>query len=271
MLEYENSKNTEQTENFAVFGLQNSLHARLLRRIILAQKGVIAAGVNFACDKALVRYDSEETRVETIIGRAGWGGVSLLIENEITQDLINRRREAEFSAVKRKLLLTIILAALLSGLAFFDLFGAAENYFHVAALVLFIFYFSKFSVMLKKRRTNCKTNSLIAKTKKIATIVRDDDKEELIDVESISENDIMLVKAGEKIAADGTIISGTSLIDEQIFSDASAKVEKFVGDKVYAETINLTNPITILISAVGKETEFAKMTREVEDEIMSDR
>jgi len=261
------NENTEITENFAVFGLQNPLHARLLKGLIRKQKGVIAAAVNYDSEKAVVRYNSGRTRNEIIMEKAKKLGVSLVIENEMTQDLINRRREYDLTAVKLKLLLSVILAVLFSLIMFFKLFDFATQYFVIAALILSAVYLIKF--LEKRSKLLRKSNTVqIAKISKTAMIIRDDGKEELIDVESISEGDILLVNAGERISADGTIVSGTSLVDERIlFDETNLAVVRFVGDKVCAETINLTNPITILVSAVGNKTEFAKKTRKTEEEM----
>jgi len=320
----------EKTERFACFRLQSSVQARTLKKALLAQKGVIAAAVNFSAEKAFVRFDTQEIRIENIIDIAKKYGVSFGLENETKQDLVSRRREAEFSAVKRNLILcSILIIPLLISMLFkwFDIdiefinylnkpiiqfilatpivfllsfrhilnmikspfsfstlvvsgsFGAYflsiyygffekdiyRLYFDTAAIILIAVYFSKFFEMRTKIKISDELSEVISDTPTTATKICDDDKEELVDIEQVYENDILVVKNGERILADGVIISGASSISESALTGASIPANKKVGDNVFAGTLNIANPITISVNAVGEKTKLAGIVRSFEE------
>jgi cation transport ATPase len=102
-------------------------------------------------------------------------------------------------------------------------------------------------------------------TAQTAKVIRDDGSEELIDAGGVKDDDILLVEPNEQIVADGIIVSGNAQIDESIFSGINIPVEKKVGDKVYARTMNLTNSFTIMVCNIGEKTEFSKIVRMVEN------
>jgi Cu+-exporting ATPase len=138
-------------------------------------------------------------------------------------------------------------------------------YLDTAVIILIFVHLGKFFDMKTKRRIASELSRLVKITAKTATLVRDNNREELIDVESVCEDDILTVKNGEQIVADGVIISGGSSIDESMLTGVSVPIDKKVGDKVYAGTFNITNPISVSVSGVGEKTELSRIVRKVED------
>ena len=84
-------------------------------------------------------------------------------------------------------------------------------------------------------------------------------------LEEIELQDILLVKAGEKIPLDGVIIEGESTINESMLTGESIPVSKKVGDSVYGATVNGEANLKIRVEAIGEDTVIAKIIHLVED------
>ncbi len=75
----------------------------------------------------------------------------------------------------------------------------------------------------------------------------------------------MIVAAGERLAADGVVEQGESRIDLSLLTGESAPQPVRIGDKVLAGTLNLTAPLTVKVTAAGKDTTLADIARLMED------
>lgn len=81
----------------------------------------------------------------------------------------------------------------------------------------------------------------------------------VVDIEDVAAGDIVVVKPGEKIAVDGTVVEGESFVDESMLTGESIPVEKKAGEKVYAGTINQTGSFCFKAEKVGAETSLAQI------------
>ncbi|MBP8915603.1 MAG: cadmium-translocating P-type ATPase [Chitinophagales bacterium] len=86
-----------------------------------------------------------------------------------------------------------------------------------------------------------------------------------VDTESLKENDIILIKPGEKVAADGIILEGESFMNESMLTGESKPVSKIKGDKVIAGSINGNGSIKVTVSHTVKESYLAQVIKLVED------
>src|SRR6185369_4465347 len=86
-----------------------------------------------------------------------------------------------------------------------------------------------------------------------------------VKTDSLKENDIILIKPGEKIAADGNITDGDSWIDESLLTGESKPVEKRKGDKVIAGAINGNGAIRVAVSHAAKESYLSQVIKLVHD------
>lgn len=86
-------------------------------------------------------------------------------------------------------------------------------------------------------------------------------KEEEVDITKLKEGDIVLVKPGEKIPADGNIIDGTANVDEALISGESKPIEKKKEDMVVAGTICLDGALTIALSRVGEHSTIGQIQK----------
>ncbi len=89
-------------------------------------------------------------------------------------------------------------------------------------------------------------------------------KTRLVSVELLQPGDRFIVRPGEKVAADGIVVSGRTTVDESLLSGESRPVEKYPGSTVTGSAINLTGVIEVEALRVGEQAELAKIIALVE-------
>ena len=125
--------------------------------------------------------------------------------------------------------------------------------FDSAAMIIAFVSIGKYLEALGKVRTNDAVSSLLKLEPQYATVIRDG-QESRIPVEELRKGDLLLVKPGEGIPADGRVESGSSDVDESMLTGESLPVAKNVGDMVYAATVNGTGSLRITAEQVGRDT-----------------
>jgi Cu2+-exporting ATPase len=95
------------------------------------------------------------------------------------------------------------------------------------------------------------------------------DRTEEVPLDALREGDIVLVRPGERIPADGVVVQGSSAVNESMITGESRPVEKREGDKVIAGTINGAGSLRIKVTAAGERTALAGIMRLVEQAQMS--
>jgi Cu+-exporting ATPase len=86
-----------------------------------------------------------------------------------------------------------------------------------------------------------------------------------IDANALVAGDTILVKPGERVAADGTVVDGQSSLDEAMLTGESLPVDKAEGSPVYAGTLNHQGALTVRVARSGSDTSLARIARAVED------
>lgn len=157
--------------------------------------------------------------------------------------------EATISSKKLNVELLMILAAMGS---------AIIGYWLEGAILIFIFGLSGALETYTMNKSHREISSLMDLQPEEATRLVDD-KEEVLPVEELSIGDILLIRPGERIPADGKIIMGQTIIDEAAISGESIPVTKSQGDEVFAGTVNLRGIIRIEMSKSSDETLFHKI------------
>ncbi len=89
--------------------------------------------------------------------------------------------------------------------------------------------------------------------------------EQRVAVEDLLVGDLVIVRPGEKIAADGVVIEGSSAVDESMVTGESVPVDKGVGDTVVGATLNTNGRLVVRATGVGQDTQLARMARLVEE------
>jgi Cu+-exporting ATPase len=96
-------------------------------------------------------------------------------------------------------------------------------------------------------------------------VLRDGGREETVPVTDLKAGDRFLVRPGEKIATDGTVVEGSSAVDASMLTGESVPVEVGSGDPVTGATINAGGRLVVRATRVGADTQLARMARLVED------
>lgn len=86
-----------------------------------------------------------------------------------------------------------------------------------------------------------------------------------VKVDTLKENDIILVKPGEKVAADGIILDGESYLNESMLTGESKPIQKIKGDKVIAGSINGNGSFKVTVSHAAKDSYLSQVVKLVDD------
>ena len=139
-----------------------------------------------------------------------------------------------------------------------------DLYFESAGMILTLITMGKFLETRSKGKTGEAIARLMDLAPKTATVLRDGVEIEL-PVEDVRVGDKIVVRPGEAIAVDGVIVEGASAVDESALTGESLPVDKTVGDKVAAATINRSGSFVFEAQRVGEDTTLAQMIRLVEE------
>ncbi len=143
-------------------------------------------------------------------------------------------------------------------------FWPVLNYAGVGAMIMAFHLTGRYIETKAKGRASQAIRKLLELGAKSARIIVDGEEKE-IPIEQLKENDLMLVKPGEKIPTDGLIIDGQSAIDESMATGESMPVKKKVGDEVIGATINQRGLLKIKATKVGKDTFLSQVVKMVEE------
>ena len=139
-----------------------------------------------------------------------------------------------------------------------------ESYYDVTIVVITFIALGKYLEARSKLKTGDAIESLLNLQAKTALVLRNGIETE-IPIEQVVHGDSIVIKPGAKIPVDGTIIDGTSFIDESMVTGEPIPVEKTIGDHVVAGTINTNSTFAFTATKVGSETLLASIIKMVED------
>ena len=145
--------------------------------------------------------------------------------------------------------------------------GMAESphvYFEVAVSVTVFLLAGRYFEARAKRRAGDALRALLALGARNATVLRDGE-EVVIEAALIKVGDLIVVRPGEIIAADGIVQDGESTIDASMLTGESVPVDVAKGSKVTGTTVNLSGRIIVKARRVGADSTFAQMTKLVRD------
>ena len=141
--------------------------------------------------------------------------------------------------------------------------GAAV-YFEAAAAITTFLLAGRYFEATAKTQSSEALRALLTMGASEATRLKDG-REERVPIDFLKLDDEFVVRPGEKIATDGVIVSGTSAIDESMVTGESVPVDKVPGDKVLGATVNANGRLVVRATALGGDTELARMARMVEE------
>ncbi len=136
-------------------------------------------------------------------------------------------------------------------------------YFDTAATIVTLILLGKMLEARAKRRSAEALTSLMHLQPETAVVLRNE-REETIAAASVQIRDTVVIRPGDRIPVDGTVISGVTTVDESMVTGESMPVEKKEGDAVVGGTINGSGSMRIRAEAVGSATVLARIIRTVE-------
>ena len=137
-------------------------------------------------------------------------------------------------------------------------------YFESSAMIISFILIGRLLEDRAKRDTSSAIRRLAGLRPKTVSVITPDG-EKTVRISQIRPGDILSVKPGEKIAADGTVFSGDSFIDESMLSGEPVPVAKKPGDRVYAGTVNQKGAFRMAAEKVGTDTVLSRIIHMVQD------
>ena len=132
------------------------------------------------------------------------------------------------------------------------------------AVIIFLFYLAEFLENYAGNRARKSIESLLKLAPDKATI-KINDKHIKLDVNDVKVNDILVVRPGEKISLDGTVINGISTVNQAAITGESMPVTKSKGDKVFAATLNEEGYLEVKVTKKSDETVLSKIINLVKE------
>lgn len=137
-------------------------------------------------------------------------------------------------------------------------------YFETAAVIVTLVRVGKFLEARATRATGDAIRGLNELRPSRATVVRGADTVE-VPVEAVVRGDVVLVKPGQRIPVDGTVVDGESAVDESMLTGESMPVDKTAGASVSAGTLNVDGLLRVRVDRVGPESLLAQIIRIVQE------
>lgn len=137
-------------------------------------------------------------------------------------------------------------------------------YFETAAVIITLILLGRWLEDRAKKKTNSAVKKLL-KLRPDKAMVKRNGREEIVSYSDLIIGDVVIVKPGENIPADGEIISGSSNIDESMITGESMPVEKSIGAKVIGGTFNTSGSFNFKVEKLGDNSVLGKIIKMVEE------
>ncbi len=139
-----------------------------------------------------------------------------------------------------------------------------EFYFESAAMILTLITVGKMLEAKSKGRTTDALKSLLRLAPKTATVLRGGAETE-VSIDQVEKGDVFVVRPGENIPVDGKVLEGNSAVNEAALTGESIPVDKTVGDRVSAATVNQSGFLKCEAIRVGEDTTLSQIIQMVSD------
>ena len=146
--------------------------------------------------------------------------------------------------------------------SFREMGGRPPVYFEAAAAITTLVLLGQVLELRARSRTGAAIRALLDLSPKMARVLRDG-REEDIPLEQVVPGDRLRVRPGEKVPVDGTVLEGSSGVDESMITGESIPVSKGPGSRVIGATVNGTGSLVMRAERVGSETLLAQIVRMV--------
>lgn len=141
----------------------------------------------------------------------------------------------------------------------------ADLYYEGAAMIIAFVLTGKLMETRSRHNTGVAIKALMGLQPTEALLILEDGTKRKVHISEIKTGDLILVRPGEKIPADGMVTDGVSAVDESMLTGEPLKIEKKTGDNVTSGTINGLGTFTMKAIAVGENTELSRIIRAVRE------
>ncbi|KAF9530394.1 E1-E2 ATPase-domain-containing protein [Crepidotus variabilis] len=155
---------------------------------------------------------------------------------------------------------------------FFAMFNTTPDYrphlfFETSTMLLTFVSLGRYLENKAKGKTSAALTDLMSLAPSMATIYTDKDclQERKIAIELVEVGDIVKIVPGDKIPADGTVVKGSSSVDESAITGEALPVTKLIGDSVIGGTVNGLGTFNMVVTRAGKDTALSQIVKLVED------
>ncbi|HWJ94105.1 MAG TPA: heavy metal translocating P-type ATPase, partial [Telluria sp.] len=142
--------------------------------------------------------------------------------------------------------------------------GMAHLYFESSAVVITLVLLGKWLEGRAKRQT-VEAISALESLRATEAIVRRNGRDEVVPLDAVRSGDLLVVRPGDRVAADGKVIEGSSHLDESLLTGESLPVAKKPGDKVTGGAVNADGLLLVEATAVGADSMLSQIIKMVED------
>ncbi|WP_405712807.1 heavy metal translocating P-type ATPase [Streptomyces sp. NBC_00046] len=142
--------------------------------------------------------------------------------------------------------------------------ASSSIYLEVAAGVVTFILLGRYLEARSKRKAGSALRALMHLGARDVSVLRDG-TEVRVPVARLAVGDRFVVRPGEKIATDGTVVEGASAVDASMLTGESVPVEAGVGDSVTGATVNASGRLVVEATRIGADTQLARMAKLVED------
>jgi Cu+-exporting ATPase len=139
--------------------------------------------------------------------------------------------------------------------------GGDELYLETASVVTAFLLAGRYFEARAKRRAGAALHALLALGAKDVAVLDDDGGERRVPIEQLAVGDRFVVRPGEKIATDGTVVEGHSAVDQALLTGEPVPVEKGPADEVAGATVNAGGRLVVRATRVGSDTALAQIAR----------
>ncbi|MDA7948751.1 MAG: cadmium-translocating P-type ATPase [Hyphomicrobiaceae bacterium] len=155
--------------------------------------------------------------------------------------------------------LGVILATAMSCFQMFN--NSDQVYFEAAVTLLFFLLIGRWLDQRLRTRAQGEAQNLLSLQSGLATVVGADASRTRVPAHTLEPGDTVLIPAGERVPADGTILSGKGDVDQSLITGESAHATICKGSSAYAGTLNLTAPLTMRVTASDDMTLLSEISR----------
>jgi Cu+-exporting ATPase len=143
--------------------------------------------------------------------------------------------------------------------------GVVAVYFEAAAVIVTLVLLGQVLELRARSQTGAAIKALLGLAPKTARLIRKDGSETDVPLDQVKPGDRLRVRPGEKVPVDGTVLEGTSSIDESMITGEPMPVEKAPGARVTGATVNGTGALIMRAERVGAETLLARIVQMVSE------